>query len=73
MQNHVKFFIRKIKGTDHLSNELEASRKLHPKHIQLLLINEPLLDTQQDMEVKALHVTFVNHLILLEDKTKHVL
>lgn len=31
------------KGTNHLSNELEASRKLHPKHIKLLLIDEPLL------------------------------
>lgn len=39
-------------GTNHLSNELEASRKLHPKHIQLLLINEPLLDIQQTWKLK---------------------
>lgn len=39
-------------GTHHLSNELEASRKLHPKHIQLLLINKPLLDIQQTWKLK---------------------
>lgn len=60
-----------MKGTNHLSNELEASRKLHPKHIQLLLINEPLLDTQQDI-IKALHVTCVNHLFLLNNKANSV-
>lgn len=30
-------------STHHLSNELEASGKLHPKHTKLLLIDEPLL------------------------------
>lgn len=35
------------KDTNHLSNELEASRQLHPKHVQFLLIDEPLLNTEQ--------------------------
>lgn len=31
------------KDTNHLSNELETSRKLHSKHIKVLVIDEPLL------------------------------
>lgn len=31
------------KNTNHLSDQLEASRKLHTKHVALLLIDEPLL------------------------------
>lgn len=30
-------------STNHFSNELEASRKLHSKHVLSFLINEPLL------------------------------
>jgi hypothetical protein len=33
----------KWEGTDHLSNELEASGKLHPKNRELLLVDKPLL------------------------------
>lgn len=46
------------KDTNHLSDELEASRKLHPKHIQLLLINEPLLNRKELYKFVFLNFNF---------------
>lgn len=45
--------------TDHLSNKLEASRKLHPKHLELLLIDDPLLKTEEP--VKWLGISLLIH------------
>lgn len=33
------------RDTDHLSNELEAGGELHPEDVQLLLIDQPFLET----------------------------
>lgn len=44
-------------STNHLSNELEAGGKLHPKHMELLLIDEPLLKKKKKKEEGAINVT----------------